>query len=93
MEFVQKLKEYAKSRKGQAGQAVVGVGVTAILIFIIILVTSYVTDALPLLTGTANTTFESIEENAYSAYDLLGVALIVGASAVILGYVYTFMRR
>lgn len=56
----------------------------AIVAIVGVLVFANVYDALPALTGTANTTVVSFSTSFYSGIGLLGVALIVlGAAAII----------
>ena len=59
--------------------------VSGILLIVGIVVFAKVKDAMPTITGDANTTVESVATTSYDAFELATVALIVLAAAVIIG--------
>ena len=59
--------------------------VSGILLIVGIVVFAKVKDAMPAVTGDANTTVESVGTTTYDAFELATVALIVLAAAVIIG--------
>ncbi len=80
-----------RSFKGQGNVAMTLV-FTAIALIIGVLVFSEVFNALPTLSGTANTTATQIETTTFSAFNLAAVGLIVLAAAAILSYLFLFRR-
>lgn len=77
--------------KGEAGNPIVGatlIVVGAVALFIGIFVVGEVDDAIDRSGWTAemNTSFTGIRTNAFSAFTLMGVALIVIGAGFIIGY-------
>ncbi len=66
--------------------------VFAIVAIVAVLVFAKVFNALPALTGTANTTVFEFADNFYSGIGLLGVALIVLGAVAIIAVIYMLRR-
>ena len=65
----------------------------AVISIVAVLVFSKIFDALPAMTGTANTTIYDFSANFYSGIGLLGVALIVLGAVAIIAVIYMLRGR
>lgn len=79
--------------KGQVANTAIGLVIAAVALVIGVLVFSEVFDALPVLSGTANTTAGDIRDTTFDAFNLAAIGLIVLAAVAVLSYIFLLGRR
>lgn len=76
--------------------AMLGLGVGAVVLFVVVIIVSKVDAAAPTLTGIANTTYMTVKTQAYQAIQMAPIVLIVvvaGAIITILIGAFVINRR